>query len=267
MMTGKRLEYGKRIGKNRHNGGNNNNHSKNIMYQSRMRILKSREGSGRRSKLGEKIISENSFSSSFVDRGTRKPCSAEKLLPPMQLMTKQQTFRHLYLKYHPPKVQVRVDFLTKKEDPILVKKREQIFAKIRASEKASERLKREKERGRAAEPKLSLKNDGGAGGVGAGGAMVVNSLSESSGNDESQQDVNGSDFSNGQKDGGLFAEESSVVVSGFITDSSKKSGGSLETSLLSANSNGNSNEDMNDEESFGDSFAFLLDWKKEKKKR
>ena len=213
-----------------------------------MRILKSRDGgSGRRSKLGEKIICDSS-SSSFVNRGTRKPCSAEKLLPPMQLMTKQKTFRHLYLKYHPPNIQVRVDFLQKREDPKLVKKREQIFARIRASEKASERLKREKER--VAEHKRSLLTDG-------GGAQV-NSLSENSGNEESQQDLNTSEFPNGQKDAGLFAEDSSVIVSGFVTDSSKKNDSAT---VVSASSN------TDDNESFGDSFAFLLDWKNEKKKR
>lgn len=249
-MTGRMEINNKRIGSN-----NGNNNSKSIMYQSRMRILKSRDGgTGRRSKLGEKIICENSFSSSFVDRGTRKPCSAEKLLPPMQLMTKQRTFRHLYLKYHPPKVQVRVDFLQKKEDPKLVKKREQIFARIRASEMASERLKREKER--VAEHRRSMLNDGG---------VMVSSLSEHSGNDDSQQQdaLNGSDLPNGQKDGGLFAEDSSVVVSGFVTDSSRKNDSSAAT-VISTNSN---SDDANEEESYGDSFAFLSDWKSGKKKR
>ena len=223
MMTG-RMENNKRIGNN-----NGNKNSKSIMYQSRMRILKSRDGgTGRRSKLGQKIMSENSFSSSFVDRGTRKPCSSEKLLRPMQLMTKQQTFRHLYLKYHPPKVQFRVDFLQKKEDPKLVKKREQIFARIRASEMASERLKREKER--AAEHRRSMLSDGG---------VIVNSLSEHSGNDDSQQQdaLNGTDLPNGQKDGGLFAEDSSVVVSGFVTDTSSKKNDYSTAIVIPTNSN------------------------------
>ena len=219
------------------------------MYQSRMRILKSRDGgSGRRAKLGEKVLCESSFPSSFFDRGTRKPCPAEKLLPPMQLMTKEQSFRHLYLKYHPPKVKVRMDFLQKREDPKIKKKRDEIFARIRATEITSERLKREKER--VAEHKRNALNDSGP---------LGNSLSEHSGNEE---DVSGNESLNGQKDGVLFSDDSAVVVSGFVTDPSKKmdSGATVVSTISSCDEN-------NEEEAYGDSFAFLADWKKEKKKR
>jgi hypothetical protein len=243
---------------NRKQGIRNVNHSRCIMYQSRMRILKSRDGgSGRRAKLGEKILCENSFTtSSFVDRGTRKPCSAEKLLPPIQLMTKERSFRHLYLKYHPPKVKVRMDFLQKQEDPKLKRKREEIFARIQAAEKNSERLKREKER--VAEHRRSIFNDG---------ASLGNSTSEKSGNEDSQQELSISTAGlelglplTTTKEGASFAEDSTTeVVSGFVMDPSKKLHDSGAT-VISTNSG-------SEEEAYGDCFAFLADWKKEKKKR
>lgn len=227
------------------------------MYQSRMKILKSRDGTsttstGRRAKLGEKILNESSFSSSFVDRGTRKPCPSEKLLPPIQLMTKERSFRHLYLKYHPPKIQVRMDFLIKKEDPKFKKKKDDIFARIRASEMASERLKREKEL------KRNAMNDG---------VSLGNSLSEQSSNDEIQQENNNNNSystenSNTQKDIISFSEDSNIAVSGFVMDPSKKS-----DSGATVSPNNSGVDDYQEEEVYGDSFAFLAEWKKERKRR
>ena len=226
------------------------------MYQSRMKILKSRDGTsntgtGRRAKLGEKILNESSFSSSFVDRGTRKPCPSEKLLPPLQLMTKERSFRHLYLKYHPPKIQARMDFLIKKEDPKFKKKKDDLFARIRASEMASERLKREKEL------KRNAMNDG---------VSLCNSLSEQSSNDEPQQDNNSSNNNsfeslNMPKDTVPFSEDSKIAVSGFVMDPSKK------VDLAATVASNSSNDDYQEEEVYGDSFAFLAEWKKERKRR
>jgi hypothetical protein len=224
------------------------------MYQSRMRILQSRDGTnGRRAKIGERILSENSFSSSFVDRGTRTPCPAEKLLPPMQLMTRERSFRHLYLKYHPPKVHVRMDFLKKKEDPKFKKKKEDIFARIKAAELSAERIKREKER--VAGHRRSIFNDG----LGLSGT----SISDHSGNDESHQDMIRCESINGQKDCVLVNDDSSVVlVSGFVTDPSKKDESAA--TVISTNTN-SSIEENSEEEVYAGSFAFLADWKKEKR--
>lgn len=230
-------------------GIQNGNSSRSIMYQSRMKILKSRDGSStRRAKLGERIMCENSFSSFFVDRGTRKPCPEEKLLPPLQLMTRERSFRHLYLKYHPPKVHVRMDFLQKREDPKFKKKREDIFARIRAAEIASERLKREKERITEHRRSALKMNDG---------LSISNSLSEHSVNDESQLDaLSTHENTHGQKEGVHFTEDSNVVVSGFVTDPSKKMD-SADVTVASVNSGGDDDDDDGN-------LAFLSDWKKEK---
>ncbi len=145
-----------------------------------------------------------------------------------------------------------MDFLQKKEDPKIRKKREEIFSRIRAAELASERMKREKERVAAEKRKTIVINDGGS---------LGNSLSEYSGNDDKQEDT--LESSNRQKEGGgLFAEESNVVVSGFVVDPSKKI--DSEATVIS---NSSRSEDNNEEEVYGDCFAFLADWKKEKRKK
>lgn len=220
------------------------------MYQSRMKILKSRDGnSGRRSTFGDKIMREKSFSASFVDRGTRRPCPEEKLLPPIQMMTKQRSFRHLYLKYHPPKVNTRMDFLVRKEDPKLKKKRDDIFARIKAAEIASERIKRDKER--VAGQRRNAINDG---------LSISNSLSEHSGNDESQDDLLDN---NEPKEGGasLSHDMQNVIVSGFVAEPTNKLMDSTETSVVSLKSVADDNYE--EETTFGDNFAFLSYWKNE----
>ena len=133
-----------------------NHGSRNIMYQSRMCYLKSRDGhSGRRTPHGNKSSSTSQSSSlyssssgpfSFGASLKPIPCSAEMLLPPLQLMTRERSVRQLYWKYHPPATKIRkMDFLQRNEDPVVKKKREEIFARLRAAELSTERIKREKE--------------------------------------------------------------------------------------------------------------------------
>ena len=89
----------------------------------------------------------------------------------------------------------------------------------------------------------------------------LGNASENSGSDEKEEDTSISP--NRQKEiGGLFAEESAVVVSGFVMDPSKKL-----DSAATVISNNSCSEDNTEEEGYGDSFAFLADWKKEKKKK
>lgn len=118
-----------------------------IMYQARMRYLRSRQGSGRENKrsLGESSSEETLPSITAA----HEPCSGEKLLPPLELMTRSRALRYTYWKHHEPLLSEnigRLHFRKKCEDPAVKKKREEIFAKIRAAEAAAvERRRRERE--------------------------------------------------------------------------------------------------------------------------
>mmetsp|Transcript_31292 Transcript_31292/g.93749 ORF Transcript_31292/g.93749 Transcript_31292/m.93749 type:complete len:235 (+) Transcript_31292:1554-2258(+) len=129
-----------------------------IMYQARMRYLKSREGgrprgSGHESKRanGESASEEKSTSITAA----HEPCGPEKLVPPLELMTRSRALRYTYWRHHEPSLGGNIDrlhFRKKGEDPLVGKKREEIFARIRAAEVAAvERKRRERDAKKRAE--------------------------------------------------------------------------------------------------------------------
>ena len=78
-----------------------------IMYQSRMSYLKSRENESR----------SQSRSGKRLNRRTekQKPCSIERLLPPMELMTRKRSLRYLSWKYNSNSSEIKkLDCLMKK---------------------------------------------------------------------------------------------------------------------------------------------------------
>ena len=212
--------------------------ARGIMYHSRMRYLKARDGPGRKTTLGNRaseIIGENS--SLGICTSQHFPCSSENLVPPSELMTRQRSFKQLYWKYHPPNTQIRkMEFLRKKEDPIAKKKREAIFERIRAAEMAAERSKREKEAWKRAEQRLSGVTDS------------VSLLSSSIVEQTSERDDTA--------DGGKNYEG---LNGGFVFERKKNN----ITHEVSTNS-GNDDASLNDLDSYPDDFAFLSDWRKER---
>jgi hypothetical protein len=60
-------------------------------------------------------------------------------------MTREHSLRHSYWKTHKLPTLPKAEFLNKKEEPETKKKREVIYARIRAAELSSERYNREKQ--------------------------------------------------------------------------------------------------------------------------
>jgi len=130
-------------------------HSRGIMYHSRMRFLKSREGGSRL----EGIVKRKSFNSDKENPSSKSrsvvpsntPCSPESLLPPTELMTRPQAFRYACWKHQnetiiPASRAIRkMSCLMKKHDPEVQKKRLEIFDRIQAAESLSQRKKRERD--------------------------------------------------------------------------------------------------------------------------
>jgi len=234
--------------------GCSTSHSRRIMYQSRMRYLKSRDGSSydksSRTKLAERGERSQLPSFSSLLGASRTPCMADKLLPPMELMTRERSLRRVYWENHTPVTHVkRMNFLEKKENPVLKRKRDAIFARIRAAELASERLKREKKSWQRSEQQRI----GGTGGVGAGeGSAATSNTSPESSCHEDHQD--GESLNRRKQSEVQYSEDTIGDVSGFIFDKKK------DPSSSSAGI-----DDTNEDENFGDSFAFLADWNKKTK--
>ena len=152
-----------------------------IMYQSRMRYLKSCE-SGKKSKEKKKEhtndVWENSTGAKHSSH-VKSNILSEKLLPPIELMTRERSFRRLLWKHHPPTVGVRkMDFLVKNEDPAVIKKRERIRSRIKAAELASERQKREKDVWQRPEHRVCVADSV---------SLTTRSLSDNSSSDEAQE--------------------------------------------------------------------------------
>ena len=168
----------------------------------------------------------------------------------MQLMTRERSFRHLYRKYHPPAQIRKMDFFQRKEDPLVKKKREEIYARMRAAELASERLKREKEAWQS-------RNDR----VNGSDVASLQNLSEHSSNEDNSQDGTAIESNmKGGRERGSFVN--GVVVSGFVADTKK----SDFLSSVASSSNNSGSDDMNDDDTYGESFSFLADWKNEIKR-
>lgn len=207
-----------------------------------MSYLKSREGDSGRRLLGKRIGEKSS--TSLTLGASLKPCPADKLLPPMKLMTKEKSFRHLYRKFHPPPQICKMNFLKRKEDPGIRKKRDEIYAKIRASELASEHLKREKEawqNSRTDDRKISSD------------ISVGNSSSEYSSNEVSQEEP-AETASRRSRDNGSFING----LVGFVTEKGY-------SSTASCCNNSRSDGVNDDNETYGECFSFLAEWKKENK--
>ncbi|GFH60168.1 hypothetical protein CTEN210_16644 [Chaetoceros tenuissimus] len=200
------------------NGSSNSN--SRITYQSRMSYLKSREGRSNKNLVGENKPSTFTFAPHL------RPITPAKLLPPKQFMTKEVSFRHLYRRHHPPKKLAKMNLLTRKENPQRTKKREQIYAKIRASELAMEKMKHEKE------IRQSNKNER---------------------KDTSEMSISERSISEISQDEGDFREpnitKKGVIVSGFVTEKRRH-----------YNKSGNSSVSTNDD-ILGGNFSFLSDWK------
>lgn len=126
--------------------------SRAIMYQCRMRYLRSREGGARHNRSRRKG-STDVLMADFendqpqlpgLDKKLYGPCSPEILRPPAELMTRATAFRHAYWEYHSEPTTKRVkklQFAESNHRERLNVKRLEIWSKI----KANERSKREAE--------------------------------------------------------------------------------------------------------------------------
>lgn len=121
-----------------------------IMYQSRMSYLKSRENESR-------PLSKLSKGKSLLGGKSSKSCSSERLLPPIELMTREKSCRYLSWKYCDKKNNIkRLDFLIKK-NRIPDKKREEIISRNTISDKGTDKLKeKENDSSYKVEPSQSI---------------------------------------------------------------------------------------------------------------
>eukprot|EP00586_Coscinodiscus_wailesii_P020136 CAMPEP_0172495766 /NCGR_PEP_ID=MMETSP1066-20121228/76316_1 /TAXON_ID=671091 /ORGANISM="Coscinodiscus wailesii, Strain CCMP2513" /LENGTH=149 /DNA_ID=CAMNT_0013267663 /DNA_START=346 /DNA_END=791 /DNA_ORIENTATION=- len=116
--------------------------ARGIMYQCRMKFLRSRESAKQQHQNHHPLHYPTSSSSSLsvLSSGagaTALPCPVEKLIPPTELMTRAQSFRFAYVKHFPHNAdgQIRrMMSLTKKEDPMVTKKRGEILERVRTAE-------------------------------------------------------------------------------------------------------------------------------------
>ena len=136
----------------------------NLVYHSRMQYLK-RDGCNcnrnnastkqRRRRSSYDIFDDNLPS---LSQEQLQPCSREILLPPNELMTRTQSFRHAYWEHHfqPTTRNIKQVFPEVNErTERLSKKRKEIIAKLQAHEKA----RREAELKRRAERILAQQNN------------------------------------------------------------------------------------------------------------
>lgn len=78
----------------------------------------------------------------------KQPCAEERLLPPLELMTRPQALRFAYLSENDPRAGIKkMDTLEKKLDPEEEKKREEILKRIKENE-IKEEIKKRDERQR-----------------------------------------------------------------------------------------------------------------------
>ena len=226
-----------------------------IMYHSRMRYLTSREGN-RQSTLRERgngIVSDKSSSmqpKTSLLGASHIPCSQERLIPPTQLMTRERSFRHTYWKYHKPKITFRnTDFLKKKEDPMVKNKRDEIFARIKAAEIASERSIKEKESWKRAEIKkkgsITILN---------GDSNPLNSLS---GENSDMCDNSAAETNRGLKTDEIVDSIDSVPVS-----SSFQLEGKNISRLYTGKQKHTEDHSISAEDTYPEGFSFISDWRK-----
>ena len=223
-----------------------------IMYQSRMRYLKSCD-SGRKLKQKRngalKNIGESSSGSNASSPSGASHSYSEMLLPPIELMTRERSFRRLLWKHHPPTMTVRkMDFLVKHEDPAILKKRERIRSRIRAAELASDRHRREKESWQRPENRM---------GAGDSMSLTNRSVSDNSSSEDPQEIQQSHDKV--KETASCSEDSSSIDVAGFVFDS--------KTNKVKPSSSKshqyNSAEKMKDSEEYiSGTFSFLVEWSK-----
>ena len=138
-----------------------------LVYHSRMQYLK-RDGSNRNSansasskqRLARRRSSYDIFDDNLpsLSQEQLQPCSRDILLPPNELMTRTQSFRHAYWEHHfqPTTRNIKQIFPEANErTERLSKKRKEIIAKLKALEKE----RRESELKRRAERILAQQNN------------------------------------------------------------------------------------------------------------
>jgi len=120
---------------NNSNKNTSNTYGESIIFHSRRLYLKSRGGEKKGAKLPPIFTS-------------KRPCKEEKLLPPVELMTRTQAMKYAYYRKNKPANFVKpMVGLVRKEDQRSVKRREEILDRIRAAEvKAAMRQKENRKR-------------------------------------------------------------------------------------------------------------------------
>ena len=230
-----------------------------IMYHSRMRYLASREGNRQITlrERGSGIVGDKSTSMQpkiSLLGASHIPCSQERLVPPTELMTRERSFRHTYWKYHKPKISFRnTDFLKKKENPIVKKKRDEIFARIKAAEIASERSIKEKESWKRSE--IIKKNNT---------ITILNSdsnpLNSLSGENSDQSESGIAEINRGLK-----TDDIAESIDSGTDSSSFQHEGKNNTRLFTGKQN-NVKEDytLSGEDTYPEGFSFISDWRKDR---
>lgn len=218
----------------------NGPNSRCIMYQSRMRYLKSRESESRSSSRsgGKRLISGPEMHS-FHSK--KKPCSIERLLPPIELMTRERSFRYFSWKYNKKSDQIKkLDCLVnKKNHRDFEHDKNDWFDHNNKNDKGIDKINigKEKEIRKNRNERtelLEVKNDG--------NQLVPLIEEQKLKNNVIQGRTRGS-----------FIESAKVV---------KVSATLMKNKSVQSN---NKSMPLNDEISFGDSFSFLNDWRIESK--
>jgi hypothetical protein len=219
----------------------NGPNSRCIMYQSRMRYLNSREGESRSSSRSGKRLIRGPEMHSFHSK--KKPCSIERLLPPIELMTRERSLRYLSWKYNTKSDQIKkLDCLVnKKNHRDFEHNKEDWFDHNNKNDKGIDKINlgKEKEIRKNQNERtelLEVKNDG--------NQLLPLIVEQKRKNNVIRGRTRGS-----------FIESAKVV---------KVSATLMKNRSAELN---NKSAQLNDEISFGDSFSFLNDWRRESKRQ
>lgn len=127
--------------------------SDEILYHAHMRVLQSRQGRRRQGNKSDMALTSSRRKSSIINNGSRRcshtltsinaapqPCPLESLAPPSLMLSREKAFRHSYLKHHQPsKTLCKIESLSpSKKAARFQQKREEIFERIRAAERAKQ---------------------------------------------------------------------------------------------------------------------------------
>ena len=113
------------------NNSNSSTYGESIIFHSRRLYLRSRGGERKGTKLPPILAS-------------KRPCKEEKLLPPVELMTRTQAMKYAYYRKNKPTNFIKpMAGLVRQEDERSVKRRGEILNRIRSAEALA--AKREKE--------------------------------------------------------------------------------------------------------------------------